>query len=246
MCSKIYIHPLFYLLSFLFLLMGNVRYLLLFMSLILVHELGHFFAAKVLGWKVDKICIFPYGGVSKFNEKVNVLLREEFFVLISGPLVQMVFFWVVRDLVGWRYEQIFLEYHLFILGFNLLAIYPLDGGRLLNIFMAIFMPFKKSLKVSVFISYSVLIFLMIFFSVRFSLFFLFVVCATFLKVYEEKEKLPYVFQKFILERRLYTFKFPKKKVIKEKEEMKRDTEHLFKVGNYYYTEKEYLYKKDLI
>ena len=55
-----------------------------------------------------------------------------------------------------------------------------------------------------------------------------------------KKEEPYLFEKFLLERRLYKFSFKKRKVIKRKEDMKRDTEHFIKIGEEYVKEKEFL------
>lgn len=243
MCSKIYIHPLFYVFVFFFLLMGNIRFLLLFMALIFIHECGHFLSAKLLGWNIDKIYLFPYGGLTKFQEKVNVAMKEEFFVLIMGPLFQVLFFYGTSPFLPIRYLSIFTEYHYFILLFNLLPIYPLDGGRLLQLLLASLFPFQKTLRYSIQLSYTALLLLTAFFLTHFSLFFLFVLGATFLKVREEEKRNPYLFQKFLLERMFYTFSFPKRKIIEEVSDMKKDTLHLFRKGPIYYTEKEYLTRK---
>ena len=40
----------------------------LFVSiLIIVHELGHFISAKLVGIEIDKIIIYPLGGIAKFK-----------------------------------------------------------------------------------------------------------------------------------------------------------------------------------
>ena len=61
-------------------------------SLIIIHELGHLTMAVYYKWNLDKISIYPFGGCVKFNEKINKPIKEEFIILISGPLMQIFFF----------------------------------------------------------------------------------------------------------------------------------------------------------
>lgn len=226
-------------------MMGSIRNLMLFMILIMVHELGHFLIAKLLGWKTDKIYIYPYGGVSKFNEKVNVALKEEFLVLIAGPITQVMFFFMLSKILPERYLSTFSLYHYFILIFNLLPVYPLDGGRLLSLVMEEVLPFKKSLYLSIRLSYITIVLVLIYIFYDFSLFLFFVLLLTLDKVYEERKKLDFIFEKFLLERRMYNFFWKKKKVIREIGEMKRDCYHYFKDNDNYYKEEEILLKRYL-
>lgn len=220
--------------------MGNIRYLILFMILIIVHELGHFLTAKLLKWKGGKIYIYPYGGITKLNEKVNVPIKEELLVLIMGPITQVLFFYGMMFILPDRYIDIFKNYHLFILGFNLLPIYPLDGGRLLGLILQEKIAFRKSLRICIYVSYFVILILMGYFIYDFSFFFLLVLALKLLKVLDASKDEPYLFEKFLLERRLYKFSFKKKKVIKSKEEMKRDTYHFLKKGKEYIKESDFL------
>lgn len=218
---------------------------MLFMTLIIVHELGHFLIAKFLGWQTDKIYIYPYGGVSKFNEKVNVPLKEEFLVLIAGPLIQVLFFLLFCKVLPERYHETLTLYHYFILIFNLLPIYPLDGGRILSLILQEVLPLKRSIYISIKLSYITIILTLIYIFCDFSLFLFFVLLLTLDKVREEGKKINYIFEKFLLERRMYKFFWKKKKVIKEVDEMKRDTYHYFKDKNNYYKEEEILLKRYL-
>ena len=215
------------------------------MILIIVHEIGHFLVAKLLGWNTDKIYIYPYGGITKFNEKVNVKLKEEFLVLIAGPITQVLFFLSFSKILPERYQETLTTYHYFILIFNLLPIYPLDGGHLLSLLLEGFLPLKRSLQLSIKLSYLTTLLSLIYIYYDFSLFLFFVLLLTFDKVLEEKKNINYMFEKFLLERRMYKFIWKKKKVIKEIDEMKRDCYHYFKDKNNYYKEEEVLLKRYL-
>ena len=71
MISIFKIHPLTYLLIFISLLSGKFKIIISFLLLIVFHELGHFLMAKVFNWKIDKIYIYPLGGITRFNDKIN-------------------------------------------------------------------------------------------------------------------------------------------------------------------------------
>ena len=113
------------------------------MSIILVHEIAHLLLAKYYKWKTDKIYIYPLGGITKFNEDINKSLKEELLIVIIGPIVQLIYYYFLTIL---GIEDIFV-FNFILLAFNLLPIYPLDGGRILNIILAFLMPYKKSFKI---------------------------------------------------------------------------------------------------
>ena len=46
-------------------LTGNYLNLLIITNLLIIHELGHFTAAKLLKFNVKKIIIYPFGGITK-------------------------------------------------------------------------------------------------------------------------------------------------------------------------------------
>ena len=58
--------------------------------LIVVHELGHFLMAWICGARVEKILIYPLGGISKFSTSFNISLVKEFLILLLGPLFQFI------------------------------------------------------------------------------------------------------------------------------------------------------------
>lgn len=210
------------------------------MSILLVHECGHFIMALFFGWKTDKIYLYPYGGISKFETLVNVSLKEEFFVLIMGPISQIFFVYFLSFFLSLKNASLLQEYSLFLLSINLLPIYPLDGGRLLNIILSLYLPFRKSFIITIYISVFCITFFNFYFYFSYSVLLILVLLLFGLKTYEEYQKFPFVFQKFLLERKLYNLNLKKKKVIRDTLDMKRDTYHFFKIEKNYIPEKDYL------
>ena len=236
--NKIYIHPLFIMTLFIFISIGYFRFLIYFMLLILVHELGHILISLLFKWNIDKIIILPFGGLTKYNEMINRPLIEEFLIAISGIVFQFVFYLLVKDFIDYKYFS-FINY--FIILFNLIPIYPLDGSKILNIFFNLITSFKNSLVLTIIISYIfIIIFSLLFFSVnKIIAFVLIFLMLEVNKLYKERKEL---FNKFLLERYLNEFKFKKKKTINNVDKMKKDYRHLFYIDGRYLTENYFLKK----
>ncbi len=193
-----------------------------------------------LGWELDKISIYPYGGVTKFNEDINKRLIEELLILLSGPFLQLLYFFIYYYIFR---DDYFKYYNISILIFNLLPIYPLDGGRILNIILSYFLSFRLSYYLSIIISI-VVCFLFIFFSIirnyTFNLILMFLIVIS--KVLIEVKKRRYYFNKFLLERYINKYNFKKVKNISSIKKMMRDKRHIIYSNNKYYTEKDFLKK----
>ena len=176
-------------------------------------------------WDIDKIVILPFGAMIKYNELINRRLLEEFLIAISGVIFQYIFFLILKDIINYKYFS-FINY--FIIIFNLIPIYPLDGSKILNVIFNKITTFRNSILLTLIISYICILILS------------FILFKETTKLYNEKEA---IFNKFLLERNLYEFKFKHKKTINSVMKMKKDYKHLFKINNKYVTEKYYLKNK---
>ena len=222
---------------------GLFKNIICFSSIIFVHELGHFLVAKVLGWRVDKIYFYPYGGYTKFNDDLNKPKIEELFIMIMGPVFQILYFFLLKNFLSINDFVMFNNYHCSILFFNLLPIYPLDGGKLLNIIFNYFKSFRSCFKLTIIISYLLSFLGIIFFlykGINVSLSFFMVVVMLICKLTEEAKKEKFYFNKFLLDRHLNNYKFNKIKVIKGINSMSRDYKHVFFYDGKTHSEKEEL------
>ncbi len=216
---------------------------LLLMMIILVHELGHFLCAIYLRVPVDKICLYPFGGVSKFKNKINIPLKKEFLILIMGPLTQIIFMLSIKNYLPLQYQEMFLIYNRNILVFNLLPVYPLDGGKLLNIILASKMSFRKSFTCSLLFSVLVVVSLFLFLLRNMKLNLFLLLCLLLFRIYEEYKKRKIYQEKFLLERYLEPNNFKRRCKVEKVAEFRRDYQHIVKGTSRYYTEKEVLEKR---
>ena len=236
--NKIYMHPLFIITFFIFMLIGRFRFMICYMILILVHELGHILVSLLFKWKIDKIIILPFGGLTKYNNFINTKINEEFLVAISGVILQMIFYILVNKYIDYKYFS-YINY--FIIIFNLIPIYPLDGSKILSCFFYKITTFKISILLTLITSYILLFFLsIILFDKNKIIFLLYIFLYKEVNILYSNKKL--IFNKFLLERYLNNFNFKKEKIIKSVDKMKKDYKHLFYFENKYMTESTFLKK----
>lgn len=202
----------------------------------MIHELGHILGAFIFKWHIDEIILLPFGGITIFKEYLDKPLKEEFIIAIMGPLFQIVFYLIYKD------NYIFSYYNIVILLFNLLPIYPLDGSKLFNVFFNLILSFKYSHLCTVVLSAITLIIILFLSITKFHLLFLMILIFLVIELFKEMSKHKFYFNKFLLERYLYHFKFKKKKTIKKINSMKKQTHHLFNINKKYYTEREIIGK----
>ena len=234
------IHPLTYLLIFISLLSGKFKIIIVFLLLILFHELGHFLTAKVFNWKIDKIYIYPLGGITRFNDRVNKPLIEEFLVAIMGPIFQ-----VILTIFLSRIDNIvYLSKSLLI--FNLLPIVPLDGGRILNILLSTIKPYRKSMNLVIRISYIMYLLLVMFAFKLSSFFFILVIFLLIFKINDEKRLIKHIFGKFMLERAIFSYKYKKSIMINKINDMYKYKNNIIKDNNRIYSEKDYFMEKRIV
>ena len=108
---------------------GILTTLLIFGS-VLVHELGHVTYALKGGVEVEAIYLHVFGGIADLKEELKTP-KKEFWMALAGPLTSFMLaggFALFDNSVA-RYLS---TVNLMIAVFNLLPIFPLDGGRLLK------------------------------------------------------------------------------------------------------------------
>lgn len=120
-----------------------LEYLALFL-IVMLHEFGHALACRQVGGQADQIVLWPLGGVAYVAppQRPGATLWS----IAAGPLVNVALAPVLLGLLfagtqmGWARSMpnafafvTTLSYiNLLLLAFNLLPIYPLDGGQILR------------------------------------------------------------------------------------------------------------------
>lgn len=136
-----------------------LEYLALF-AIVLLHEFGHALACRQVGGTVDRIMLWPLGGVAFVNppQRPGATLWS----LAAGPLVNVALLpvfggaYLAAGAVGWAISFpdayhllrgiLWIDIILFV--FNILPIYPLDGGQILRSLLWFLMGGARSLYVA--------------------------------------------------------------------------------------------------
>lgn len=136
-----------------------------FMLSIFLHELGHAVAARLCGVDVKSIVIWFLGGFTNLSyEPEQPLLRLAIYA--AGPFVTILlglaFFVIYVSLyfILPTFSRIFLYLtilNVVLLFFNILPVYPLDGGKILHAFIDLFFGKSNANLITMTISIPILI-----------------------------------------------------------------------------------------
>ena len=245
---KIEFHYTYLIIALGFILTGYFTNLIIFTSIIIIHELGHFTLAKINKLNVEKITIYPYGGIVKMNNPINTSIKKELSIAISGILFQSIYYLIItilynKGIIRDYIYNLFTMYNNNILIFNLLPIHPLDGSKILNLLLSTILPFNLSNKLNIIISIITLILLITINYYKFNYTTILIVGIIIDNLIKYHKQLKYIFNKFLLERYIYKITYNKTKKISKINQMYKEKYHILKENNTYITEKQALSKK---
>lgn len=149
-------------------LLGAGLYAVLFAS-VLLHELGHCFAARSVGGRADRIVLWPLGGVA-FTEANRGNVMDSVWISLAGPLVNLLLalacaagLWrhgyalSLADLSPLDFEAsgqltssgiglyLVLKMQMMLFCFNvMLPVYPMDGGQALASLLSLATPLQTN------------------------------------------------------------------------------------------------------
>lgn len=245
---KIEFHYTYIIIALGFILTGYFHNLLIFTSIILIHELGHYTIAKKNKLKVEKIVIYPYGGLVKMNNLINTNINKEFAVAISGILFQTIYYLLIlllhnQGIIREYIFNLFTMYNSSILIFNILPIHPLDGSKILNLILSKILPFNLTNKLNIIISIITLIAMIYINYYDFNYTMILIIGVIIDNIVKYQKQLKYIFNKFLLERYIYNITYHKTKKINKINNMYKEKYHILKENNTYITEKQALSHK---
>jgi Zn-dependent protease len=121
---------------------ANWMLVLILTGIVIFHELGHFLAMKIYDYKELGIFFIPLLGAYASGTKREVSQKQSAIILLAGPMPGIILGIILYFLINDRFAD--LPYKafgllrstatllIFLNVLNLLPVYPLDGGQLVN------------------------------------------------------------------------------------------------------------------
>lgn len=115
-----------------------------------LHEYGHVLAAKYYGINTHKIILCPLGGVALLERMPRAPVKE-FVITAAGPLVSLILaIWCgALAIITFKITMFFLVMAAVNGGmflFNMLPVFPMDGGRMFRSMAANWVPYYTATK----------------------------------------------------------------------------------------------------
>ncbi len=131
----------------------NVAFIVALFACVVAHEFGHALMARRYGIRTPDITLLPIGGMARL-ERIPENPAQEIAVAVAGPAVNVVIWAVLTLLLGAKANLDALSgiedtgqgfvtrlaaVNLFLVIFNMIPAFPMDGGRVLRALLAIFL-----------------------------------------------------------------------------------------------------------
>jgi stage IV sporulation protein FB len=141
---------------------NSTVFIILLFACVLLHEYGHILMARVFGVATPDVTLLPIGGVARL-ERIPEEPYQEFLVAIAGPAVNVVIALALVAFAGANLDPQHLAsverpgvsmvdrlaaVNIFLVLFNLIPAFPMDGGRVLRALLAIPLGFVRATQVA--------------------------------------------------------------------------------------------------
>lgn len=140
---------------------GIAFLLLLFLSVVL-HEYGHALTARRYGIRTRDITLLPIGGLARLERMPDKPIQE-LWVALAGPAVNVViaaallaYLFLTNafapltglSITAGSFIERLMVVNLFLVGFNLLPAFPMDGGRVLRALLALRLEYTRATQIA--------------------------------------------------------------------------------------------------
>ncbi|MBY5443960.1 site-2 protease family protein [Rhizobium leguminosarum] len=140
----------------------GIAFILSVFACVVLHEFGHIVAARYFGIKTPDITLLPIGGVARL-ERMPEEPHQELLIAIAGPLVNLAIAGLIVLVLGASVgvEQIIevddpkigfftrlAGVNIFLVFFNMIPAFPMDGGRVLRAALASHLTWSRATQIA--------------------------------------------------------------------------------------------------
>jgi len=118
------------------------------LAAVLIHEMGHIAAIYAVGMRIQRMALEPCGLRIEYGGDVE--WKNEIVLTLAGPVFGMLYFFLCKNFCAAPVMSANLS--LVYSAFNLLPVYPLDGGRIFSVWAENYLGLGKAESLCGFIS----------------------------------------------------------------------------------------------
>lgn len=140
------INPVLIILLIIGIYFGYFQKSILLLLAVLLHESAHSTVAFFMGFRVSEIELMPLGGVVRVEGLFQANPSREAVIAFAGPAFSIVLAFFIIEFGLCTIPQFFVTANMAIGIFNLMPIFPLDGGRILRAVLSYRWGYVKATK----------------------------------------------------------------------------------------------------
>lgn len=131
------------------LLTHTMKYFFYVFLILSIHESAHMLIAYIFHYTFHKVIVYPFGLSAQFEHMGHGNVWNEICILIAGPCMHffipfLLYFIMKCNFISYSFFCYLLKINRTIFLFNLLPIYPLDGGRIMQSFFHLVFRYQNA------------------------------------------------------------------------------------------------------